>query len=306
MLNSLKLWNFPSGHHTQIVMGPSLFVLKTCQRTMLLTLDQFPSLADVTLDQRIEGTAAYQFLLETICGLKSRLIGENEIVGQFKTAYQEYAQQPERDARLMLVLEKLFQDAKSIRSQYLVGLGQKTYAALTRKHFISEYKAKRVVVIGSGQLAQDLINQLKKKAQVVICARNQEKVQELAKLHQLEIIPWDQRLSLTKEAFICNTIGIEDVLFDQDFFQAWSDLHAKKLFVDLGSPSCIQTLFSSSQNVLRLQDILSEGAIIESQKRVQLEEARLSLIDTTQRRARQLDEWAQRWQTAKETSAHLS
>ncbi len=285
MLTGLKLWNFNTGTHPEEVHAGSTFMLKTCQRTLVLAYDQFPYKAETLPEHTlIKADEAYLFLLETICGLKSKLIGENEIVGQFKEAYKIYCQSTLKDTRLLLILEKLFKDAKDIRTQYLIGISQKTYASLTRRHLIQRMKARHVVVIGSGALAEDLINQFKKKATISICARNDPRVQELAKLHNLQIVPWDQRHTLVNEPFIANSVGTDTILFGEDFFAEWSSLHSQRLFVDLGSPTVVQTTLSLEEGVVRLDDIFNEGAIVEGQKQTQIELARAAMLDVTLKR----------------------
>lgn len=279
MLTGLKLWNFPAGTLPSEEVASHSFTLRTCQRTLVLS---FGSSLDP--DKAIHGAQAYLFLLETICGLKSKLIGENEIVGQFKEAYQVYVRSSDKDTRLLMILEKLFKDAKDIRTQYLIGISQKTYASLTRKHLIQRARAQHVVVIGSGQLAEDLINQFKKKAIVSICARNKARVAELAHQHQLNIIPWEERHQLVNEPFIANTVGSDSILWDDSFFYAWAGKHENRLFVDLGSPSVIKTVLTLQQGVVRLEDIFSEGAIVETQKQQQIALARDAMQEITQRR----------------------
>ncbi len=284
MFNNLTLWNFTSGTLPDEELMLNAFVLKTCQRTLVLAWDHYPfHHTDLPKHELVSGQEAYLFLLETICGLKSRLIGENEIVGQFKEAYKIYASSTLKDTKLLLILEKLFKDAKDIRTQYLIGISQKTYASLTRRHLIQRSKADHVVVVGSGALAEDLINQFKKKARVSICARNTDKVQELAKLHSLTIIPWENRHQLINEPFITNTIGSASVLFDQAFFSEWSQQNSK-LFVDLGSPSSIETELKIDEGVVRLEDIFNEGAIIETQKHTQIALARAAMVSLTEKR----------------------
>src|SRR5690606_35521963 len=141
------------------------FILKTCQRTVIVSLEAHSDLLNNCTHVN-QGTEAYRYLLEVICGLKSKLVGENEIVGQFKDAYKAYLQNGNRDNRLISILEKLFKDAKEIRSQYLVGLCQKTYSSIARKHIVGKQNAKQVLILGSGSLAEDLINQFKKKTEV--------------------------------------------------------------------------------------------------------------------------------------------
>jgi glutamyl-tRNA reductase len=285
MLDGLNLWNFSSGTHPEEELNGTTFVLKTCQRSLVLTFNRYPFKGqELPAHQLHNGAEAYHFLLETICGLKSKLIGENEIVGQFKEAYQIYSQSTLKDTKLLLILEKLFKDAKDIRTQYLIGISQKTYASLTRRHLIQKAKADHVVVIGSGSLAEDLINQFKKKARVSICARNNVRALELAQLHNLTIIPWEERHELVNRPFIANTVGTDSIIFDGAFFTAWKTKNPEGKFVDLGSPSVIHTELTLAEGVVRLVDIFDEGAIMEGQKLQQIELARVAMLDITQKR----------------------
>ncbi|HXH76514.1 MAG TPA: hypothetical protein VNJ08_16200 [Bacteriovoracaceae bacterium] len=285
MLNGLKLWNFSSGTLPPEELCGSTFVLRTCQRTLVLTFDRHPFLhSSIPTHTLLTSDDAYFFLLETICGLQSKLIGENEIVGQFKEAYKIYAASTLKDTKLLQILEKLFKDAKDIRTQYLIGISQKTYASLTRKHLIQKARAPHVVVLGSGSLAEDLINQFKKKALVSICARNSERVKLLAEMHQLKVIDWEDRKQLINEPFIANSIGHASIIFDELFFSLWASRHTHRLFVDLGSPSVINTSFSLEDGIVRLQDIFNEGAIVEGQKQQQIALAREAMQVITQKR----------------------
>lgn len=284
-MDGLQLWNFSSGTHPEEELIGSTFILKTCQRTLVLAFGRYPFIShSIPAHELYKGPDAYLFLLETICGLKSKLIGENEIVGQFKEAYKIYSQSTLKDTKLLLILEKLFKDAKDIRTQYLIGISQKTYASLTRKHLIQKAKAPHIVVVGSGALAEDLINQFKKKALVSICARNTERVNELARIHKLNIIPWAERQQLVHRPFIANTVGAESVLFDEMFFKEWKNNNSDHLFVDLGSPSAIRTEYKADEGVVRLDDIFNEGAVVEGQKQLQIELARAAMQEVTSKR----------------------
>ncbi|MEE2670069.1 MAG: hypothetical protein VYA54_00055 [Bdellovibrionota bacterium] len=283
MLANLYLYNLPA----QIELSDysdldGNFVLATCQRTMVLSqgtkidsLDEFTPFNDKD---------AYQFLLEVICGMKSRLIGENEIVSQFKKAYQSYVQGSEKNTELLLILEKLFRDAKSIRSEYLTGISQKTYASLTRKEFVQKQRAQEIVILGSGQLAQDLINQFVKHCKITVCARNIEKIAELQNIERCNILEWDELSSLKDHPYIANTIGFKGELLGPDFFDVWASQHENKLFIDLGSPSCINTDLKTDDGVLRLDDIFNEGAIHEENKREKLEQAQSAIKDLVVKR----------------------
>lgn len=293
MLDHLVLHNFSSGYHPEISSEHTPFIMATCQRTLVLeyrsnntnnheNLHNFSifnsQISSQTKYESKTGKQAYSYLLEIICGLKSKMVGENEIVGQFKTAYQNYAQLEDRNSRLLAIIEKLFKDAKEIRSNYLLGLSQKTYSSIARKHIVSKHKAKSVLILGSGQLAEDLINQFKKKVEVFICARNEQKVQQLVAEHEnITVIPWGNLDYLKRFPFIANSIGFNGVLLNDDFFKEWSQQHDCKLFVDLGSPSSIKTELSYSNGVMKLADVFQEGAIHENHKKQQIAKAKLAM-----------------------------
>ena len=291
MLDQLVLLNLPSGSEVSIKEEGSVFILKTCQRTLLLSMneEEFPNQAPTML-----GKDAYAFLLQIICGLQSKLVGENEIVSQFKQAYKEFSATPDKCTKLLLVLEKLFKDAKEIRTKYLLGLSQKTYSSLTRKHIL-KFKAEKVLIIGSGQLAEDLINQFKKKCTVYISARNSERVKELASTHNIEIIKWKDYDRYSEFPYIANTIGTnKEIIFKNDFFMTWDLNNENKLFVDLGSASTIDTPMQLNDGVVRLKEIFSEGAIHEGHKLKQIEKAKNALQDIVTLRHKVLQKKAKR------------
>lgn len=295
MIRALNLWNFPTGQAPALAEGKDCFELRTCQRTLVLSYDERPfGAVALPLHERAEGKGAYLFLLETICGLKSRLLGENEIVAQFKEAYHQYLTRSEREARLLLVLEKLFKDAKEIRTAHMVGLGLKTYASITRRHFAA-HKAEEILILGSGQLAEDLINQFKKRSRVLVSARNSERLRELVEQHKVTAVPWENKQLWEDQALIANTIGFEGTLLDQSFFDGWVRRHPLRLMVDLGSPSCLHTDLTIEQGLLKLNDILAEGAMVEEQKYERLVLARHALHEVVDKRVRWLEERGRKW-----------
>jgi glutamyl-tRNA reductase len=274
MLNNLYITNIPAhlSHSLDVSYPNSAFVLKTCQRTLFI---QEKAPVQIEHAEYFHGLEGYLYLLETICGLKSRLVGENDIVNQFKEAYHAYMGQDQKCSLVIQVLEKLFQDAKDIRTKHLIGIGQKSYATIARRQLIGQKKANTVLITGSGLLAEDMINQLKKKCQVMITGRNKDKVEALALKHGLEIVDWKNKDAFKIFPHIVNTIGTTEILFSEKFFYDWfSSTSESRLFIDLGSPSALATTFNKDQGVLRLEDIFEEGAIRDEEKLAKIRDAR--------------------------------
>ena len=264
------------------VKNGEIFVLRTCQRTIVLGHDNFLNNFEINNTKTydvFEGKSAYKFLLETICGLKSEVLAEYEIVSQFKQAFCEYSTLPKKSSQIIQLFERLFKDSKFIRTNALNGIGQLSYAGITRKLIYTQNPSAEVIILGSGNLAEDLIKLLKKKHTLYICARNDKKVQELAFAHSIKVIPWEKKEELVKFNYLANTIGNDEIIFDENFFNSWGNLHQEsKLFIDLGSPSVISTNKDKEEGVVRLQDIFKKSAVLNEEKMKKINKA-YNLID---------------------------
>lgn len=275
MLSGLKLINFSPCE--KIAQGLRLhnegqvYVLKTCQRTMVIGFNKTPEsiLRMATSEQEIDpglsyqsliGTDAYEFLLETICGLKSRVVGENEIVHQFKEAYSEFIACSRPNRLVQNLLEKLFKDAKDIRSQHLKNIGLQTYAGITRKLLTDRVPSKsKVILLGSGELAEDIIKIIHRRYQVIVCARNNERVTQLCEQYNISAMPWSELAQALGEAHIINTIGSHKRVLTSEQEKSFLVSPNLKTFVCLAEPKPYNwenhPLNKSAKTIFLLEDI---------------------------------------------------
>ena len=82
MIDELKLFDLPAGHKLPQTNKGEVFVLNTCQRSIVLGFNLVPYkiLGSLPSNTRTYiAQEAYIYLLETICGLKRAVLGENEI-----------------------------------------------------------------------------------------------------------------------------------------------------------------------------------------------------------------------------------
>ncbi|WP_164848416.1 hypothetical protein [Halobacteriovorax sp. HLS] len=290
MISGLKVINLPAGTRIEKPNFGELFILETCQRTLVLGFNFVPfhHLKDCINDmETYVAEEAYSYLLETICGLKSKLLGENEITSQFKKSYSEYLQSGNTNSQIMSILEKLFKDAKKIRTTFLKEIGQQTYAGISRKLIMQRASSAKVLIVGSGSLAEDLIKLLARKYEICITARSTEKVQQLIEKYpqiNIESVPWENKENWTNHPFILNTIGTDSIIFNHIFFQTWSANKSSGLFIDLGSPSVLETSYSVEQNVYRLEDIFKYGETLNQKKQQKVEKAHAAIEDLVTKR----------------------
>src|SRR5262249_46054869 len=133
-----------------------------------------------------EGEEAVGHLFSVASGLDSMVIGETEITGQVKQAYQAA-----QDAKLTgPVTNRLFQTAlqvaKEIRTQTGIGRGATSVGSvaveLAERIFDRDLSGKTVMIIGAGKMGEACVRHLVKKAahSVLVTNRSFEKAVNLA------------------------------------------------------------------------------------------------------------------------------
>lgn len=158
LIHRRKPHMFENGEH---------LVWETCLRSIAFSTAEPSGLEGAELYSQ---QYAYQFLLEVICGLHSPVVGETEVFGQFKNFTKLWLQREPGRASL---IQRLFSEAKEIRSQYLRNLGTQSYGSWLKR----KVTAKRIHILGGGGLTQDVAPYLLKIADsVVVHARSPQKV----------------------------------------------------------------------------------------------------------------------------------
>jgi len=126
----------------------SAIVWRTCVREIAFVdgMTQAPPGASAWQNE-----AAYAHLLEVICGLHSPIVGETEVLHQFKVFASALGadQQPLRE-----VTQSLLVDARAIRARHLIGLGSRSYGSAVRRH---AGNAPRIALAGTGMLAHEVL-----------------------------------------------------------------------------------------------------------------------------------------------------
>jgi glutamyl-tRNA reductase len=98
----------------------------------------------------VEGDA-YRLLLEILCGLRSPMVGETQVMGQFKTFLSALDRE---HAWINRVGQRLLTDAREVRTRHLQGLGSRSYGSAIRRHLTG---CEQAVLIGTGKLAQEVL-----------------------------------------------------------------------------------------------------------------------------------------------------
>lgn len=230
------------------------FVLPTCLRQIAVGPSvQFNNQkVDQSNVEVFSGAQAYRFMLEVICGLKSPLIGETEIFGQFKTAAQQFEAVADiGSAPLRKFLRALHEDAKKVRELHLKNLGSQSYGSLVRR----ELKGiKQVHIIGAGQLTKDILPWLGKDgAEVHVHARNITRAQNaLAEFPKVIIHSLEEKLSISDSSALIVAAPIEAYVL-VDWSRERSNTFA--VVIDLRGDSHLDQLTIAAKRIVLLKEL---------------------------------------------------
>ena len=155
-----------------------------------------------------EGAEAAEHLFSVVSGLDSMVIGETEITGQVKHAYQS-AQTAKLTGRVMnRLFQTALQTAKEIRTQTSIGRGAVSVGSvaveLAERIFDKDLARKTVMIIGAGKMGEACVRHLAKKGDrsVLVSNRSFERAQGLAAEFGGRAIRFDDCLTAMIEADI--------------------------------------------------------------------------------------------------------
>lgn len=163
-------------------------------------------------DDVFVGLEAEEFLIEVLCGLKSPLVGETEVFGQFKNWWQALEDQDFKN-KFSPRVQNIFSVVKKIREETLYRLGSQSYGSLLRKILNESEGGRRVDFIGAGQLTREILPWVQKKSEYRIWCREPEKVmRELSEFKTDWICALDEKSEFASDIVIAAPLGHDEVI----------------------------------------------------------------------------------------------
>jgi glutamyl-tRNA reductase len=170
-----------------------------------------------------EGAEAAKHLFSVASGMDSMVLGETEITGQVKNAYQVA-----KDAGLTgKMLNRLFQTAlqavKEIRTHTAIGRGATSVGSvavqLSEKVFGNDLSDKTVMILGAGKMGEACVKHLAKRGTktVLVSNRSYERAEKLAvefggRAVHLE----DSPAALTEADILVSSTGSPDIVLRRE------------------------------------------------------------------------------------------
>lgn len=122
------------------------------------------------------GEDAARHLFAVTSGLDSMVLGETDVTGQIKTAYETARTASVTGKVLNRVFQKALQTAKEIRTQTRIGRGATSVGSVAVMHansiFGSELADQTIMIIGAGKMAETCVRHFAKKGAKAIIVAN--------------------------------------------------------------------------------------------------------------------------------------
>lgn len=227
-----------------------------------------------------EGNEAAQHLFSVASGLDSMVIGETEITGQVKNAYQT-AQKARLTGRVTnRLFQTALQTAKEIRTRTQIGRGAVSVGSvaveLAERIFSGTLADKTVMIIGAGKMGEACVRHLAKKGarSVLVSNRSFERAQRLAAEFGGRAVRLDDCFAAMVEAdIVVSSTGCpQTILHREDVARVMSTRRNRPLFlVDIAVPRDIAPDVERVDNVYlynidHLQAIVRENLRLREQE----------------------------------------
>lgn len=200
----LSIVNKPTGTDCNFTRNPAL-IWQTCLRKVYFFKNEDAQFlkTENPAEEFLSGEKAYQFLLEVLSGMASPLVGETEVLGQFKKFLKDNESSPSIMAAVG-TWNSLLRDCKIVRDQHLKNLGCHSYGSLCRKLLKGK---KSVSMIGAGQLVQEILPWFKEFGRIEVLCRNQDKAKTMlagmrAAVKDLQVLPLNSLMTNGAESVV--------------------------------------------------------------------------------------------------------
>ena len=195
---------------------------------------------------RSTGADAVKHLFTVAAGLDSMALGETEILGQVKDAYQK-AHSAQRTSRsLNALFQRALRVGKKVRTETPIGEGKVSIASIAvdlALKIFSSLKHKHVLLIGSGQMARAVCEALAGKGagaqNLVIVNRNTERAEGLVAEFGGRAVPFERLDAEAASAdIVISSAGTPNAFVDRARVSKWMERKVRTalFLIDLGVP----------------------------------------------------------------------
>lgn len=223
--------------------------------------------ADITayLESR-SGEEAFSYLFRVAAGLESMVLGEDQILGQVREAFELSKTVGCTGKEMNKVVRDAVTCAKKIKTELRISENplSVSYVGIRQLKDAFGIEGRRALVVGSGKTAALALRYLYEygAAKVTACSRSFAHAKELlAEFPELLIVPYEKRYEVMRD---CDIVVSATASPHHVIRRAQTDLSHSMAFLDLASPRDIETSIGEEALLLNLDSL---NRIVECNRR---------------------------------------
>lgn len=243
------------------------FVVSTCNRTevyttsqnYLLIAEEFCKTTGVSLSEFLQFANIYtreealNHLFRVAAGLESQIIGDFEIIGQIKNAYNRFKKEKKNSNPYMeRAINSAIQISKKIKNETGIsnGAASVSYAAV---HYIlkniKQISDQNILLLGVGEIGQNTVENLVKhiyKPKVKIVNRTSDKAEKIAEKYKIAHVAYDMLdTELKNTNILIVATGAQHPIINKNHFPNGKET----LVIDLSIPNNVEKNIVENTNV---------------------------------------------------------
>ncbi|MBU0599400.1 glutamyl-tRNA reductase [bacterium] len=217
---------------------------------------------------------AMEHLIKVASGLDSMVLGEQQILGQVKEAYQIALENKTTAFIFNILFQKVLSIAKKIRTDTTIGEGaiSISYAAVElAKRIFNDLNDKKVMIIGTGKMGELLIKHLVDNGikQLLVVNRDLKKATELAEKFKGRAVSFDQLYkNIPLVDIVITSTNSPHYVIKMDHIKDILKRRKNKIIflIDIGLPRNIEPEVNSLESLI-LYNLDDLKVVVEANKR---------------------------------------
>ena len=223
---------------------------------------------------------AITHLFRVSAGLDSQVLGENQILGQVKKAYQLALEKNTANGFLKLLFHRSISVGKRVREKTEISSGRVSVGSVgveLAKKTLTNLKDKTVLILGAGKISELVVASLAREGvkTVIISNRTYQKACDLARIFEGKAIKFDRLEEGLKEAdMVISSTTAPHYLIKKSMLKKIMDGRDKSLlFIDLALPRDVEPTVASLPGVTLYNmedlDLVIQGNMVRRRKKAE-------------------------------------
>lgn len=236
--------------------------LSTCLRVeYYLDLDKNYSVADFQKEIGLrdifikQGHDAVNYLFRVTCGFESVIKGEDQILAQIKKAQLTSMENKISSSNINVIFNKAIELGKKFRNKSKICHNALSLEAISLKFIknrVSELKDKKILILGVGDLARDIMELITKEEykSLTITNRSYHKALEISNIYNADVISFENKLEeVAKSDVIISATSAPHAIIKKEEILPLLNKNKEYVFLDLAVPRDIEEELNELKNI---------------------------------------------------------